>query len=437
MKRTIKQIIVLCALLCLLAVLAGCGYDNTVEDLFTLPRVPDEYTGLSQQLDQLLANGYEYAPPTVGQNIQEVQMEDIDSDGMQEAIVFLRRADDPRPLKIVVFKNNGEGYEQLCTMESSGSGIDSVYYEDLTGDGRQEIVVGWKISSTVQTLTVYSMGREAVPLMSSSYTRFTVQELNSYTPQALFLLRTDTDGNPVAEVYTWKTNILAMTYRCGLSSTMTDLGRGSVVKGTLVGGKPAVFITGVNDDGMAVTDILSWELSVGVTNLAADAATGKTTVEQPYRQLIPQDMNDDGVTEIPFPDHGGTGNDTLTDWMQYDRNGKESLAAQTYYCSSGGWYFLIPDAWHNHVSAEMTETVTGENQVTLSVDGDPVLALYTITTDNRESRLELGERFLLLRQTGTLYAAELLDAAGIYDLDRQAVKDGFHMAVTAWVPSDR
>ena len=40
MKRTIKQIIVLCALLCLLAVLAGCGYDNTVEDLFTLPRVP-------------------------------------------------------------------------------------------------------------------------------------------------------------------------------------------------------------------------------------------------------------------------------------------------------------------------------------------------------------------------------------------------------------
>ena len=65
-----------------------------------------------------------------------------------------------------------------------------------------------------------------------------------------------------------------------------------------------------------------------------------------------------------------------------------------------------------------------------------MLALYTITTDNRESRLELGERFLLLRQTGTLYAAELLDAAGIYDLDRQAVKDGFHMAVTAWVPSD-
>ena len=34
-------------------------------------------------------------------------------------------------------------------MESSGNSIDSVYYEDLTGDGRNELVVGWKISSTV------------------------------------------------------------------------------------------------------------------------------------------------------------------------------------------------------------------------------------------------------------------------------------------------
>ena len=179
MRGRMKKAALLVMLAVLLCVLSACGIDSTVEDLFTLPRVPDEYTGLSQQIDQLLSDGYEYAPPTVGQNIQAVQMEDLNGDGAQEAVVFLRKPNDEKPMKILVFEKAADSYELLCTVESSGSSIDSVYYEDLTGDGRNELVVGWKISSTVQTVAVYNIGREAIPLMSSSYTRFVVQELNS------------------------------------------------------------------------------------------------------------------------------------------------------------------------------------------------------------------------------------------------------------------
>ena len=316
-------------LLGLLWVLSACGMDNSVEDLFTLPRIPDEYTGLNQQIEDLLANGYEYAPPATGQNIQAVQMVDLNGDDVQEALVFFRKPVDEKPLKILVFERLEESYELLCTVESSGNSIDSVYYEDLTGDGRNELVVGWKISSTVQNVAVYNIGREAIPLMSSSYTRFVVQDLNSYDPPALFVMRSDGDGTPVAEVYTWQTNILAVAYRCGLSSTMSDLARGSVVKGTLTGGKPAVFITSVNDNGNAVTDILTWENRDAVVNLTMDESSGKTTLIQPYRQLIPQDVNDDGVTEVPFPDAWSNGNDTLTSWRQDRRTGSDHLVAQT------------------------------------------------------------------------------------------------------------
>ena len=436
MKRNIKRFTLLVMLLAALCVLSACGFNSTVEDLFALPSVPDEYTGLNEQINEMLSNGYEYAPPTAGQNIQSVQMEDLDGDGTPEAVVFLRKPNDEKPMKVMVFQQGDAGYERLCTVESSGNSIDSVYYEDLTGDGSNELVVGWKISSTVQTVAAYNIGREAIPLMSSSYTRFAVQELNSYNPPGLFVLRSDSDGTPVAEVYTWQTNILAVTYRCGLSSTMVDLGRGSVVKGTLMGERPALFVTGINDSGKAVTDILTWSVSSGVTNLTMDEDTGKTSVIYPYRQLIPQDMNEDGVTEVPCPDEWGTGNDTLTYWVQYTRTGRSSTAAQTYHCQSGGWYFLIPDSWRGRVSVESAETVAGENQVTLYVDEKALLSLYTITNDSRENRAVMGDRFLLRRQPGTIYAAELYDGAAWYGMDAQRLKDNFHMAATVWQPSN-
>ena len=436
MKKKLKKTAFLVMLALLLGVLSACGIDSTVEDLFTLPRVPDEYTGLSQQIEALLADGYEYAPPTVGQNIQSVQMEDLNGDGSPEAVVFLRRSSDEKPLKILVFEKQEESYALLCTVESSGSSIDSVYYEDLTGDGRNELVVGWKISSTVQTVAVYNIGREAIPLMSSSYTRFVVQNLNSYDPPALFVLHSDSDGMPVAEIYTWQTNILAVAYRCGLSSSMADLNRGSVVKGKLSGGRSAVFITGINDDSMAVTDILTWSAYMGVTNLTASDITGKTSVVHPYHQLIPQDMNDDGVIEVPCPDESGTGNDTLAYWVQYGRLGRRTIVAQTYHCQSGGWYYQVPDNWQGHVTAESVETVAGENQVTLYVSEEPVLSLYTITNENRESRAEMGSRILLRRQPGTVYAVELYEKAARYGLDIEMVKENFHMTVSAWEPSN-
>lgn len=48
----------------------------------------------------------------------------------------------------------------------------------------------------------------------------------------------------------------------------------------------------------------------------------------------------------------------------------------------------------------------------------------------------MGERFLLRRQPGTIYAAELYADAVWYGMDVQTLKDNFRMAVTAWRPSN-
>lgn len=69
--RRLKRYICLVGLLALLAAaLTGCGFsDDSVEELFTLPRMAEEYTGLTQELEALITQGYEYASPTGGRNI--------------------------------------------------------------------------------------------------------------------------------------------------------------------------------------------------------------------------------------------------------------------------------------------------------------------------------------------------------------------------------
>lgn len=62
----IKRIGLLLALLAAALGLGGCGYDASVEELFTLPRMAEGYTDLAQQLDGLLNQGYEYASPPAG-----------------------------------------------------------------------------------------------------------------------------------------------------------------------------------------------------------------------------------------------------------------------------------------------------------------------------------------------------------------------------------
>ena len=88
--RHLKRPALLGLLLLACLLLAGCRMDSTVEELFTLPRLPTEYTTLSRQLDQLLSEGYEYMAPTSGRNIQSLQMVDIDGDGQDEALAFFQ-----------------------------------------------------------------------------------------------------------------------------------------------------------------------------------------------------------------------------------------------------------------------------------------------------------------------------------------------------------
>ena len=436
MKRAVKKCILLLAGLALAAVLSSCTvFDSSVEQLFTLPRMAPEYTGLSQQLDSLISQGYEYASPSGGRNIQSVQMVDLEDDGRQEALVFLRRSADEKPLKIMVYRLDGDdSYSLLCTIESSGTAVDSVYYQDLNGDGRRELIVGWRISADVQTLAAYSIEPEPVALMSCGYSRFSIQDLNGDGAPSLLVIRADGELGPVAEFYGWQEEQMGVSYRCRLSSSMTALNRGSVVTGMADRDTPAVFITGVDTTSMAVTDILIYRPEAGLVNVALDKTSGVSAAVYPYRQLAPQDIDGDGVTEIPCPlgDSAAEQTDGLVSWMSWQSDGRFQQIAKTYHSLSSGWYFTIPASWWSWEVDAVTGGIQNESQMTLRINGDSVLTIYTITGENRDNRSRMGSRIVLRRQATTVYAGEVYEIAPYYGMDEDLLRRSFSLILGTW-----
>ena len=240
----------------------------------------------------------------------------------------------------------------------------------------------------------------------------------------------------MAEFYGWREDAMELVYSCSLSSTMVELNSGSVVNGKLDEDTPAVFVTGVNEQGMAVTDILVCQKSGTLSNAALNGTTGLSDIVYPYCQLDPQDINGDGIIEVPAPvgkEHQTKRqNDGLVRWMNYSIDGDGWRSAMTYHCASRGWYFTVPREWEDHLTAATAESGLNESQVTLNLDGEPVVNIYSITGENRENRAIRGNRIVIKRQLSIIYAGELLSAAADWGLDADSLRAHFNLIVESW-----
>ena len=433
MKRIWRKALLLAVAGALALLLTGCLSASAVEDLFALPQPPIEHTDLSNEIHALLADGYEYASPTAGQNIQPVQMVDLDWDGNSEALAFFRKPTDEKPLKIMIFRFGDEACELVTTIESSGTAIERVEYRDMNGDGIRELVVGWKVASNVQNVAVYDVSEKHTLLMKTNYTRYSIQELDGDGVPSLMVLRATAEGDSVAEFYGWRTDALTLVYHTALSSTMAALSSGSVVSGMLDEDTPAVFVTGVNEMGMAVTDILACRDNGTLTNAALSRVTGLSTLIYPYTKLQPQDLDGDGIIEIPAPqevEEPGKQDDGLVNWLHCDIDGDITRVSTTYHSQSAGWYLVVPEAWVDRVSATEEDSVFSESKVVLQVDGETVACVYAITGENRESRALRGERTVLRRRTDIVYAGEVKENA--LGFDKEQLRGCFRLIVSSW-----
>lgn len=442
---------VLALLTAALLSLTGC-FSQSAEDLYIPPKAPRDFENLDAKIREVISAGAEYAAPIQGSYTQQVQLMDLDGDGVQEAIAFFRVTNpgpDESPLKIYIYSQDGDGnFEVQTIIQGEGAAINSVTYVDLDGDpGNRELVVSWQISGKVYQLMAYAIqDGQAVDLMRVGYTEFAVIDLDMDNIQEVVVLNViPIEGKRQADFYDYDEASGQMMLRSSapLSTEITGIASDAnrPTAGLLRESVQALFVTSTVTTGV-VTDILAWR-DDKLVNLTLNEETGLSDGTFRFNSSVSaRDINSDNVLELPQPKAlpdpsrvGETDNFWAVRWVQYDIDGNAWPVYNTYYNGEDGWYLILPESWEGKIALSRSDgSSTGERAVVFSYwEGNegatpaPFLTIYKLTGPNRNARAQLGNRFILRASSDTIYAAEFRTGGWDCGLDQETLPEQFRL----------
>lgn len=431
----------LAGLICLALVLSSAGcFRITANELYSLPQASKEYLKLQEQINAVLASGAEYAPPIAGPNRQPVQLRDLDGDGVNEAIAFFRFTGD-KPLRLYIMKQENGEYLPANVINGDGAAIESIRYADMDGDGVRELVVGWQMSAALLHMTIYSIkGNQNTLLAGDDYNELNITDLDKDgNPDVIALRLQSTELPGQAAMFSLDSDGQVINHSARLSKGLESISH--VQNGLLSDGTPALFVEGGHSGGSVITDVITFR-NGGLYNITASVSSGVSEDTLRSFAVYCADVNSDGIMEVPFPRLLKSQSDAkyyVIDWFAYGKYGYKKEVFTTYHDFADGWYLVLPVAWKKDISVRREDSVPGERALIFcrydDMDAPPVdfLRIYTLSGDNKDERLELPGRNILLEYRDKIYAAEILPAGADNGVTMEIVKSSFRPLNSDWV----
>lgn len=453
MKRGVWSAVLGVALALLLG---GCSVPlfRGAEDLYAMPQLPERYQNLSETIQSVMRGiNAEQATPQSGSNTSAIQLLDLDGDKTEEAAAAFFRSkssDDLQPLKIYIFRMNGEGaYQVAYVLEGEGNNVNSIAYEDLNGDGAKEVVVSWQLTARANVLSVYALERvEARELIHVTYNEsYALADLNRDGIKDLLIIQRDDTGEDASRVgyYAYQDETLMLASSASLSENVLDVVAQRT--GVVAGQVPALYVSSECEGGRLTDIFVCRDGALVNITMNPDTRVSMDTLRT-YTDINAIDINGDGVLEIPIsstlPPVNPEGGTTywLTCWRQFDSRGDWNTACITYH-SSDGWYFLVPSDWADEITVdrEDQESYRGERAVAfyhIGRNGQMIkfMTIYRLTGNNRNAWATTGSRELLRSTASASYAVEFFRGQWDCGLTVDQVKERFFFITTEWESLD-
>lgn len=436
MRKKISLLLFCAAAMAL--VLSGC-FAKTLDELYALPKHSDQYYDLQQAIDKVMTDGAEYCAPVSGVNQQSVQLADLDGDGGNEAIVFLK-TDSEKPLNAYIFDQVKGHYQVLADIEGSGTGFESVEYVQLNDKPGVEIIIGRQLSDQVlKSMSAYTLtDGHVVELMSANYTQYLSADLDGDGHTDIFLLRFDAEERKgVAELYRYRSGQMEREKEASMSTGVEAVKR--IVAGYMAPKVPAVFVASVYESSSILTDIFAFRDGSFQNVSTSDNGLSVKTVRNYF--VYATDIDGDSLIELPelvtLPSVDG---DTysIIHWYNLGLDGGQTVKLTTYHNFSSGWYVTLPDEWNEQIAVSKSGEVSGVRGLVFSRwDAEnrkttPIFTIYAFSGDDRSATASAGGRFILAEKGDVTYAAKLGTDKWAKALTQEKLKSMFNFIHIDW-----
>ena len=423
-----KFLIILLVLVTIL--LAGCSM-TTIDQMYCLPKRPEQTLNLQAAIDSAMV-GLEYAAPISGEHQQPVQMVDLDGDGTNECLVFAKDNGE-KPIKVLVFRCVEDSYVLSDTLEGNGTAIEQVQYVPFSDKKGLDLVIGKQVSEQViRPVSVYSMvNGKMEQLLTTHYTNFVCADMDSDGQSEIMILRPQEDAskNGVAELYSMRDGVVERSQEVTMSRPADSIKK--VMISRLHDGVPAVYVASDVDGSAIITDVYAIvKDDLKNVSLSNESGTSVQTLRNYY--VYADDIDGDGVLElpslIPLPARSDGTRDAqyLIRWYSMKSDGSTKDKLYTYHSFTGGWYLELDKKIVSNVRVTQMGN-SYEFSVSKKEQISKLLTLYVFTGHEREELAVADNRFVLYRSESTVYAAHLDVASASYHITQESLKNGFHL----------
>ncbi len=435
-------------LIFLCTTLAGCtsaGFDNT--DLLRPPRATGDKAQIQEVIESKAGGDYTLKYPQNGDYRSAIITQDLDKDGIEEAIALYRPSGETSATHILFIKEIDGVWQATGDFTNQNTEVDKICIGDIDGDGSDEVAVSWSnYVAPVNQMTVYlHNGKKMREIqIDETYSQFILTDLTNDNIEDILLLSLGASDIPAtAKLLQYNTDLQAIYTRSVTEMSSAVTRYTSVQAGETSDKNSAVFVDGMSMNNTLTTEVLYWnQEKAGLENPLYTVKNGVSSNRtERATSSVCQDINSDGIMEIPtvtsMPKQSTEKDESVcnrTDWNTIRaQDGRLTSVMQTVINSTDGYYFIIPDKWTDKITARIDTTArsitfyewvgTGR----LARKGSSLLTIQVFTEKDWSERKGTEGFVEMLDHSGLIYAVRVPEEESMLTLSLSEISENLKL----------
>lgn len=313
MLKKLTALIISVILVCLLS---GCDtfLFSSVDNLMRPPKIAGENNSkLIEAFESTVGKSYVLKYPVAGEYQSPCIMYDLDSDGVDEAIIFYSLENESTTVRMAFLDYSADKWQIVSDLKGLGNNVDQVSFEHVKNDNSVQVVITWNFfdTKTASILSIYNIGftedktiNSVQLIFNEPYSAMKIFDVDGSGSKEIFLISSVTSDTTVKKIGTLYAMRSDGSFASVSSVTMdsTVSGYSSIKLEPASENKPyRIFVDAIKGDISMSTEIIYWDSKInGLYSPLLDTDTQSVTSTIRSSRIESRDINGDGLIETPL-----------------------------------------------------------------------------------------------------------------------------------------